>query len=264
MVTLCVASNVFLWLKNKTWSGAKASIYYTGEQRCSLELTPSTLIPGLSCSPLPLRKFNPLPCHCYNNLWLLDTSLNMTVTQNRCHTHLGQAVLWQYIFIACYCADFQSLFPFVAAQGCSSWGRGAGHGTHLCCSFSRPEFLLISPSQQKSPLVLVATASSCALTSAACRTWGPLQICALWKFPVLPLFQPSQVSESLLLSVSSSWQFCFFLFIALDSYKEASISTVHFFNKMALMHFSVSFLMHGVSLRNYPQGLSFFLSLPSF
>lgn len=140
----------FLCLKNKTWSGAKTVIYYTREHCCSLKLTPSTLIPSLSCLPLPLRKFNPLPCHCYNNLRLLDTSLNMTVTQNWCHIHLGQAVLWQYIFIPCCCTDFQFLFSFVAAWGCSSWGRGAGCGTPSCCSFSRPEFLLFLP-QSKSP-----------------------------------------------------------------------------------------------------------------
>jgi len=52
----------FLWLKNKPRSGVKAGVSYTRENRCSLQLTPSTLIPGLSHLPSPLRKFNPLPC----------------------------------------------------------------------------------------------------------------------------------------------------------------------------------------------------------
>ena len=140
-----------LWLKNKTRSGTKAGISYTGEHRCSLELTPSTLIPGLSRSPLPLRKFSPLPCHCYNNLWLLDTSPSMTVTQNRCHTHLRQAVLQWYVFIPHSChTDFQLSFPFAAAQGQAARGRGAGRGILSCYGFSRPDFFFFLL-QRKNP-----------------------------------------------------------------------------------------------------------------
>lgn len=142
LVTLCVARDVFFAVKkNKTWSRVKAGIYYAGKHPCSLELTPSTLIPCPSCSPLPLRKFNPLPCHCYTNLWLLDTHPSMTVTQNRCHTHLGQAVLQRYVFIPCCRADFQSSFPFAAARGWASRGRRAGRGMLSGYGFSRPAFL---------------------------------------------------------------------------------------------------------------------------
>lgn len=261
----------FLQLKSKTRTGVKTGISSTGEHRCSLELTPSTLIPSLSCSPLPLRKFNPLPCHCYNNLQLLDTSLSMTVTQNRCHTHLGQAVFQWYIFIPCgCCAAFYSSFPFVVAWGWAAWGRGAGHGTPSCYSFSRPDFFFLSPPEQKSSLVLVTTALFCALTLVTCKTWDAFQVCPcsssipLWKLPVPPLFQTNQVFKNFLLSVSGSLQSCFFLFIALDSFKEASISRFHFFNKTALMHFSVPYHMCRISLLNYPQGLGFFLTLFSF
>lgn len=78
----------------------KAGISFTSEHCCLLQLT---LIPALSCLPLPLRKFNLLPCHCYSNLQLLDTSLSMTVSQNPCHTHLRQAVFGWYIFILHSC-----------------------------------------------------------------------------------------------------------------------------------------------------------------
>jgi len=54
--------------------------------------------------------------HCYNNLPLLDTSPSMTFTQNRCHTHLVQAVLQRYIFIPHCHDDFQSPFPFAALR----------------------------------------------------------------------------------------------------------------------------------------------------
>lgn len=116
----------------------KAGISYTSEHCCLVQLT---LIPGLSCLPLPLRKFNLLPCHCNNNLQLLDTSLSMTVSQNRCHTHLGQAVFRWYIFIPCSCrTDFQSPFPSEAAQGQATHGRGPGCGTPSSFGFSRPIF----------------------------------------------------------------------------------------------------------------------------
>lgn len=128
----------FLWLKNKIRSKVKAGISYTSEHCCLLQLT---LIPALSCLPLPLRKFNLLPCHCYNNLQLLDTSLSMTVSQNPCHTHLRQAVFGWYIFILHSCrADFQSLFPSVAAQGQAAQGRGDGCATPSSFGFSRANF----------------------------------------------------------------------------------------------------------------------------
>lgn len=152
----------FLWLKNKTRSRVKAGISYTSEHCCLLQLT---LIPGLSCLPLPLRKFNLLPCHCYNNLQLLDTSLSMTVSQNRCHTHLGQAVFCWYIFIAHSCrADLQSPFLSAAAQGQAAQGRAAGCGTPSSFGFSRPNLFLLFLPEQKSLLVMVVTASFCALT----------------------------------------------------------------------------------------------------
>lgn len=270
----------FLWLKNKTRSRVKAGISYTSERFCLLQLT---LIPGLSCLPLPLRKFNLLPCHCYNNLQLLDTSLSMTVSQNLCHTHLRQAVFRWYIFIPHSCrADFQSPFPSAAAQGQAAQGRRAGSGAPSSFGFSRPNYFFLPPPffffprlflflpEQKSLLVMVVTASFCALTLAMFQTQHLFQVCPyssfspLWKIPVPLLFQFTQGFESFLLSVSASSQFCIFLFIDFDSSKQASILQSILFNKMVLMHFSVPFPMHGLSFLNYPQGLGFFPSLLSF
>lgn len=97
--------------------GWRLAFLTPGGHCCSLELTLSMIIPSLTCSPLPLRKFNSLPCHCYNDLQLLDTTLSMTVIQNQCHTHLGQAVLQWYVFIPCGCHSDSQEFPSVAAQG---------------------------------------------------------------------------------------------------------------------------------------------------
>lgn len=189
LVTLCVVM-YFLWLKDKTRSRVKAGVSYTSEHCCLLQLT---LIPGRSCLPLQLRKSNLLPCHCYNNLQLLDTSLSMTVSQNPCHTHLGQAVFLWYIFISPSCrADFQSLLPLRQLR--ARQHKGEELDVALLPALAFPDLIFFFLPEQNSLLVMVVTASFCALILAMCQTQNLFKVCPYSSF--LSLQNSSAFSNS--------------------------------------------------------------------
>lgn len=194
----------------------------------------------------------------------------MTVTQNRCHTHLGQAVLQRYVFIPCCRADFQPSFPSAMARGRASRGRGAGHGVPSCYGFSRPDFFFFL-SQSKKPHLCWWLQPPSVLWPRPCSKHGVLFKYVLVARPVLSenfqcLFFSNPVR--FLRAFRSQFQaLCslasFYLLLLIVPRKRAFPRSI-FFKKCLSCIFQYRFSCTTYQLLNYPQGLGFLPSLLSF